>query len=53
MSNWIEWCKCHRRILTTGQQREGKSCQLCQDEAQVHADTFQDRLATEEKKEET
>lgn len=41
---WIEWCKCHRRILTTGQMNEGKPCELCQAEAKRHAETFKDRF---------
>ncbi len=50
--SWIEWCKCHRRILTTGQMKEGKPCEICQEEAKRHAETFKDRfekLGEEEK----
>ena len=30
--SWIEWCKCHRRILTTGQMKDNKPCDICQEE---------------------
>jgi len=43
--SWIEWCKCKRRILTTGQMEENKPCELCQqEEAQKHAKTFKQRM---------
>lgn len=41
--SWIEWCKCHRRILTTGQQNEGKPCDICQEEIK-HAQRFPERF---------
>lgn len=41
--NWIEWCKCGRRILTTGQMKEGKPCELCQEDAR-HAQSFPQRF---------
>jgi hypothetical protein len=30
--SWIEFCRCHRRILTSGQQKDNKPCELCQKE---------------------
>ena len=39
--SWIEWCKCGRYILTTGQQREKMPCEACQKE---HAQTLKDRF---------
>lgn len=50
--SWIEWCKCHRRILTTGQQNEGRPCDLCMEELKAHAKTLPDRIEAEIKKEE-
>jgi len=32
MSDWIRWCKCGRRILTTKQMNENKPCEICQKE---------------------
>ncbi len=29
---YIQWCKCRRRILTTGQIRENEPCEICQKE---------------------
>ena len=49
MSDWIKWCSCHRRILTTGQQKENKPCELCQKE---HAQGFPDRVKKVQTKEE-
>ena len=43
--SWIEWCKCGRRILTTGQIKEKKPCALCQEEkAKRHAATLKERI---------
>ena len=39
--SWIEFCRCKRRILTTGQQRDNLPCELCQKE---HAQGFKDRV---------
>jgi hypothetical protein len=39
--SWIEWCKCHRRILTTGQQEKKLPCEICQKE---HAQGLKNRL---------
>lgn len=41
MSDFIKWCACKRRLLTTRQQNENKPCALCQQE---HAERFKDRL---------
>ncbi len=46
--SWIDWCKCGRRILTTGQQRDNLPCQLCQEEKR-HAETLKERLEEAEK----
>jgi hypothetical protein len=35
--SWIQFCKCNRRLLTTGQIREHKDCEFCQKE---HAADF-------------
>lgn len=32
MSEWIKWCSCKRRILTTGQIEKKQSCEICQEE---------------------
>ena len=48
--SWIEWCKCQRMILTTGQQEDNKPCELCQKEKK-HADSFVERLEKEAKDE--
>jgi len=45
---YIKWCSCQRRILTTEQKKEGQPCELCQKE---HADTLKDRLEKEQQKE--
>ena len=38
-NNWIKWCpQCHNRILTTGQIKEDKPCEICQ--KKKHADDF-------------
>lgn len=29
---YIEFCRCKRRILTSGQQRDNKPCGICQEE---------------------
>jgi hypothetical protein len=51
--SWIEWCKCGRRILKTGQQLtnggSGK-CDICQ--AEEHTKTFAERLEKLQKEEE-
>ena len=41
MSEWIRWCSCERRILTTRQMEENKPCEVCQKE---HAQDFKDRF---------
>ena len=42
-------CECKRRVLTLGNTRDNKSCDLCQKE---HAQSLKDRLEEEIKKEE-
>jgi hypothetical protein len=37
----IEWCRCNRRILTSGQQEKNLPCELCQKE---HAEGFKERV---------
>ncbi len=37
MNDYIRWCQCSRRILTTEQMRENKLCEICQKE---HASDF-------------
>jgi hypothetical protein len=46
---YIKFCKCGRRILTTGQVEENKPCELCQQE---HADSFAKRMKEAQTKEE-
>lgn len=41
LSDYIKWCRCNRMILTTGQIKEGKPCEVCQKE---HAKQFQDKF---------
>jgi hypothetical protein len=36
--SFIQFCKCGRHILTTGQMREGKPCEQCQKEAEKKED---------------
>ena len=48
--SWIEWCKCKRRILTTGQQNEGRPCDLCMEELKAHASTLKQRVGWEDNK---
>jgi len=38
MGDWIKWCHCGRRILTTGQMKEDLPCDTCQKEK--HAQEF-------------
>ena len=45
---YIMFCKCNRRILTTGQIKENQPCEICQKEKQ-HAQGFQDRLKEAQK----
>ena len=42
------FCKCGRRLLTTKQINENKSCELCQQE---HADNFAERIKEAQKEE--
>jgi hypothetical protein len=35
MSDWIRWCKCQRRILTTEQMEKNLPCEICQKEKHV------------------
>jgi len=44
LDDYPRWCKCTRRILTKGQMREGKPCDICQEEAIRHAETFKERF---------
>ena len=30
MNDYIKWCSCHRRILTTRQMEKNQSCEICQ-----------------------
>ncbi len=49
MNEWIKWCKCNRRILTTKQIEQKQDCPLCQFE---HAKTLKERLeAVEDERE--
>ena len=41
MSEWLSWCSCHRRILTTEQMEKSQPCLLCQQE---HAEKFKERF---------
>lgn len=41
---YIEFCKCGRYILTTGQMQENKPCECCQKEAKQHAENFPTRF---------
>lgn len=41
MNDWIKWCGCKRRILTTDQQNKKKPCALCQQE---HPENFRGKL---------
>lgn len=50
MGEWIIWCSCGGRILTTQQMREHKKCQLCQDKE--HAKSLKERVLGEERKDE-
>ena len=43
MNDWIKWCICKRRILTSGQQRENQPCEICQQEKE-HASTLVERM---------
>lgn len=49
MNEYIKWCKCGRRILTTRQITENIPCKICQDEQ--HAQTFKDRVEKLQKEE--
>jgi hypothetical protein len=40
----MSYLKSTRRILTKGQMREGKPCDICQEEAIKHAETFKERF---------
>lgn len=48
LDEYIKWCRCNRRILTTEQMRENKPCLLCQQE---HADTLKNRVIESQQKE--
>lgn len=41
LGNYIKWCPCNRAILTTGQIKEGKKCEVCQKE---HAQQFKEKF---------
>jgi len=44
LDDYIRWCKCNRRILKREQMKEGKLCDICQEEAKKHAETFKERF---------
>jgi hypothetical protein len=41
--SWIKFCKCNRRILTTGQMMQDKPCDICQEEEMQNKEDKDDR----------